>query len=168
VPDYFAHIINSTHPVTYRPLIGVSLFLLMMSVTYFKRMIQRRGQLSPYIQLGSLGLSLQWDCDAISDFATIYSCVPSTCAQNAILCIPIIPIIPSRQISVAIDNPLLVPSIPRLTSSSYLWNYVCAAHDIFTADNLQSNRCQCCSHLYKFGDGIQVTQVIGYCGEHQG
>jgi hypothetical protein len=80
----------------------------------------------------------------------------------------IIHIIPSRQIYVAIDNPSLVPSVSCLTSSSYLWNYVCAADNISHADNLQSNGCRCFSRLYKFRDRIQVTRVFRYCGEHQG
>jgi len=95
-------------------------------------------------------------------------CVPSTCAQNAILSLLIIHIIPSRQIYVAIDNASLVPSVSCLTTSSCLWNYVRAADDVSHTDNLQSNGCRCISHLYKFRDGIQVTRVFRYCGERQG
>ena len=88
----------------------------------------------------------------------------STYAQNAILSLLIIHIIPSRQIYVAIDNPSLVPSISCLTTSSYLWNYVRAADNISHAENLQSNGCWCFSHSYTFRDGNQVSQVFWYCG----
>src|SRR5882757_6142084 len=104
----------------------------------------------------------------MGDVAKISPRISSTCAQNAILSLLIIHNIPSRQIYVAIDNPSLVPSISCLTTSSYLWNYVRAADDVSDAENLQTNGCRCFSHLYKFQDGIQVTQVFRYCGEHQG
>jgi len=94
--------------------------------------------------------------------------IPSTCAQNAILSVLIILIIPSRQIYVAIDNPSLVPSVSCLTTSSYLRRYVRAAYDVSHAENLQSNGCRCFCHLYKFRDGIQVTRVFRYRGERQG
>ena len=66
------------------------------------------------------------------------------------------------------DNPSLIQSVSRLTTSSYLWNYVRAADDVSHTENLQSNCCQCFSHLYKFRDGIQVTRVFRDCGERQG
>jgi hypothetical protein len=94
--------------------------------------------------------------------------VPSTCTQNAILSLLIIHIIRSRQICVAMDNPSLVPSVSCLTTSSYLWNYVCAADDVSHAENLQSKGCWYLSHVYKFRDGIQVTRVFRYCDERQG
>jgi hypothetical protein len=75
---------------------------------------------------------------------------PSTCAQNAIFSLLIILNIPSFQINVAIDNPSHVPSVSRLTTSSYLWNYVRAANNVSHAENLQSNSCWYFSHLYKF------------------
>jgi len=80
--------------------------------------------------------------------------VPSTCAQNAILSLLIIHIIPSHQIYVAIDDPSLVLSVSCLTTSSYLWKYMWAADDVSHAETLQSNWCRCISHLYKFRDGI--------------
>jgi len=86
----------------------------------------------------------------MSDAAKISACIPSTRAQNAILSLLIIHLIPSRQIYVAIDNPSLVPSVSCLTTSSYFWNYVLKANDDSHAENLQSNGCQCFSHLYKF------------------
>jgi len=107
--------------------------------------------------MGSLGTHLHRDCNAMGDAVKISPCVPSTCAQNAILSLLIIHIIPSRQIYVAIDNPLLIPSISCLTSSHYLWNDMGAANNISHAENLQSNGCWRFSHLYKFRDGIQVT-----------
>jgi hypothetical protein len=66
---------------------------------------------------------------------------PATSVQNAILSLLIMPIIPSRQIYVAIDNPLLVPSISYLTTSSYIWNYGCAADDVSLTENFQGNGC---------------------------
>jgi len=96
-------------------------------------------------------------CKAMSDAAKISPRIPSTCAQIATLSLLIIHIIPSRQIYVAIDNPLLVPSVSCLTTSSYLWNHVRAAYDVSHAENFQSNSCRCFFHLYKFRDGIQFT-----------
>jgi len=115
-----------------------------------------------------LSLLIIWDCKAMGDAAKISPRVPSTCAQHAILSFLIIHIIPSRQIYVAIDNPLLVPSVSCLGTSSYVWNYVHAADDVSHAENLQSNGCLCFSHVYKFRDGIQVTRVFRYCGERRG
>jgi len=126
------------------------------------------GQLWPYVGMGSVGTHLHRDCNAMGDAAKPSPRVPSTCAQNAILFLLIIHIIPSRQIYVAIDNPSLVPSVTCHTTSSYLWNYLRASDDVSHAENLQSNCCRCFSHLYKFRDGIQVTRVFRYCGERQG
>ena len=100
--------------------------------------------------MGSLGTRLHWNCNAMGDAAKTTPRVPSTCAQNAILSLLIIRMIPSRQIYVAIDNPSVVPSVSCLTTSNYLWNYVRAADDVCHAENLQSNGCRCFSHLYKF------------------
>ena len=104
----------------------------------------------------------------MGDAVNISPRVPSTCAQNAILSLLIIHIIPSGQIYVAIQNPSLVPSVSCLTTGSYLWNDVRAADNISHVENLQSNGCQCFSRLYKFRDGIQVTRVFRYCGQRQG
>jgi len=112
----------------------------------------------------ALASGLQW----MGDIAKTSPRVPSTCAQNTILSLLIIHIIPTRQIYGAIDNPSLVPSVSCLTTRSYMWNYVCAADDVSHAENLQSNRCRCFSHLYKFRDRILVTRVFRYCGERQG
>jgi hypothetical protein len=89
--------------------------------------------------MGSLGTRMHLDCNAMGDVAKISPRVPSTCAQDAILSLLIIHIIPSRQIYVAIDNPSLVPSISCLGTSSYLWNYMRAADDVSDAETLQSN-----------------------------
>jgi hypothetical protein len=105
--------------------------------------------------------------NAMGDVAKISPCVPSTCAQNAILSAPIIQKFPSRQIYVAINNRSLVLSISCLTTNSYLWNSVHAADAVSDAENLQSNGCRCMSQLYKFRHGIQVTRVFSYCGERQ-
>jgi len=69
---------------------------------------------------------------------------------------------------VAIDIQSLTPSVYCRTTSSYHWKYVPAADNISHAENLQHNGWQCFSHLYKFRDGIQVTQVVSYYGAHQG
>jgi len=159
--------INTMRRVAYRPPIAVSRFLPALSVCYFKQTPWRCGQQWPYIGMGSLGTRLRQDCNAMGDAAKICPRVPSTCAQNAILSLLIIHIIPSCQISVAIDNPLLAPSISCFTTSSYLWNYVHAADDVSHAETLQSNGCRCLSHLYNLRDGILVTWVFRYCGERQ-
>jgi len=86
----------------------------------------------------------------MGDAAKISPHVLSTSAQNETLSAPIIPIIPSRQIDVAIDNSSLVPSISCLTTSSYLWNDVRSAYNIFPVENLQTNSSHCFSQLYKF------------------
>jgi hypothetical protein len=104
----------------------------------------------------------------MGDVPKISPCIPSTCAQDAILSLLVIHIIPSGQICVAIDNPKLVPSVSCLTTSSYLWNYVCAADSVSCAENLHNNSCRCISHLHKFRDGIKDTQGFRYCGERQG
>jgi len=62
--------------------------------------------------------------------------VPSTWEQNGIDSLPIIHIIPSQMIYVAIDNPSLVTSGSCLTSTSYLWNDVRAAENISHTENL--------------------------------
>jgi len=115
-----------------------------------------------------LSLLIIQDCKGMGDAAKISPHVPSTCAQNAILSLLIIHIIPSHQINVTIDNTSLIPSISCLTTSSYLWNNVCAADNVSHAENLHSNSGQCFSHLYKFWARIQVTWVFRYCGERQG
>jgi len=48
----------------------------------------------------------------MGDAVKFFPCVPSTCEHNAILSLLILHIIPSRQIYVTIDNPLLVLSGP--------------------------------------------------------
>jgi len=75
----------------------------------------------------------------MGDAAIITPRFPSTCAQNSIVPLLIIHIIPSPQIYLAIENPLLVPSVTCLATVNYLWNYVRAADNISHADNLQSN-----------------------------
>jgi len=129
--------------------------------------ISPRGT-SSCAQNAILSLLIIRDCKAIGDAAKISPRVPSTCTQNAILSLLIIQIIPSCQIYVAVDNLSLVPSVSCLTTSSYLWDGVRAANSISHPENLQSNSCRCFSQLYKFRDGIQITQVFRYCSERQG
>ena len=104
-----------------------------------------------------LSLLIMRDCMAMGDAGNNSPRVPSTCAQNTILSLLNIHSIPSRQIYVAIDNPLFIPSVSCLTPSRYLWKDVCAADNTSHTEILQSNGCRCISHLYKFQDGIQVT-----------
>jgi len=167
VGNYSAPGLNTMRCVAHRPPIADLPFPLPLSVSYFKWTLWRCGQLRSYLGMGSLGTRLGWDCNAMGDVAKISPRVPSNCAQNAILSLSIIHIIPSRQIYVAIDNPSRVPAISCLTTSSYLWNYVRIADDVSHAENLQSNGCRCFSQLYKFWDGIQVTRVLRYPGERQ-
>ena len=168
VGEYSVPGLNTTRCIAYRPPITVSLFLLTLSVSYVKWTLWHCGQLWPYVGMNSLGMRLHRDSNAIGDVPKISPRVPSTCAQNAILSLLIIHIIPSCQIYVAIDNPSLVLSVSCITTSCYLWNYVRAADDVSHAENLPSNGCRCFSHLYKFQDGIQVTWVLRYCGKRQG
>jgi len=101
----------------------------------------------------------------MGDVAKISPCVPSTCAQNALLSLLIIHIIPSPHTYMAIDNPSRVQSVSSITSSCYLWNHVRAADNESLAENLESNGCGWFSHWNKFRDGIQVPLVFRYCGE---
>jgi len=100
--------------------------------------------------------------------AKISPCVPSTSTQNAILSLLIIHIIPSRQIYVAMDNPSLVTSASCLSTTSHHWNELRVAENISHAENLRRHGYRCCSHLYKFWGGIQVTWVFSECGDSQG
>jgi len=168
VADYSAPGNITTRCVAYPPPIAVSPFLLPLSVSYLKRKLWRWGQMWHYVGIGSLGTHLHRNWNVMGDVVKICPRVPSTCAQNAILSLLIIHIIPSRQDYVAIDNPSLVPSLSCLTTSSYLWNYVHTADNCSHTENLQSNFGRCISHLDKFRDGIQVTRVFRFCCESQG
>jgi hypothetical protein len=114
--------LNTTHRVVYRPPIAVGLVLLALSVFYCKRKFLRWEQPWPYIRMGLLGMRVVLDSNVMGDIAKISPRVPSTFALNAILSLLITHINSSRQIYVAIDNSLLVPSVPCLTTSSSLWN----------------------------------------------
>jgi len=72
----------------------------------------------------------------MGDAAKTTPCDPSASTHNAIHCLVIIHIIPSRQIYVAIDKPSLVPSISCHSDSNYSLNYVLAADDLCDAENL--------------------------------
>jgi len=168
VADHSAPSLNTPCRVAYHSPIAVSPVVPALSVFYFKRTLWRWVQLWPYVGMGSLVILMDVDCNAMGDVANISPRIPSSCVQNAILSLLIIPIIPCRQIYVTVDNPSLVPSVSWLPTSSYSWNYVCASDDVCHSDNFQCNGCQCFSHLYKFWDGIQVTWVFRHCGVHQG
>jgi hypothetical protein len=92
--------------------------------------------------MGSLGTRWDQDCNAMGDTAKTTPHVPSITAQNAILSLLIIHIIPSHQIYVAIDNPSLVPSISCPTTSNDLWNSLRAADNVSHVENLLSNGCR--------------------------
>ena len=94
--------------------------------------------------------------------------LPSTCAQNSILSLLIIHIIPSCQIYVAIDNPFFDASSSCATTCSNFLNDVRAVDNMSHDDRFQRSGGQCISHLYKIRNEIQVTLVLGYCGERQG
>jgi hypothetical protein len=111
--------------------------------------------------MSSLGTGFNRDRNAMGETAKTTPHVPSTSAQNAILSLLIIHIIPSCQIYVAIDNPSLVPSISCLTTSSYLWNYLRAADNVSHAENLQSNSCQCFLTCTNFEMGSQLPESSG-------
>jgi len=155
--DYSSPSCNSTCRIPALSLIAVSLFVLVLSVSKFKRSHWRCGQLSPYVGMGSLRTGLCRDCNAMGDAVAVSPRVSTTCTPNAILSLIIIHMIRSCQICVSIDNPSHVLSISCLTTSSYLWNDVGAAYNVSHAENMQNNGCWCFSHLYKFRDGIQVT-----------
>jgi len=74
----------------------------------------------------------------MGDTAKTYLCVDSTFVHNAILSLLIIHIITCHQIYGDINNPLLVPPISCLTSTSYLSNYVHSANNVSHAANLHS------------------------------
>jgi len=118
--DYSAPGLNTTQRVTSRPPIAVSPYLLALSVSFFKWTLWRCGQLWSYVQMESLGTRLHRDCNAMGDFVKISPRVSSICAHNAILSLPIIHIITSRQMYVAVENPSLIPSVFCLTTRSYL------------------------------------------------
>ena len=160
--------VHAMHRVAFHPAIAVSLFLLTLSVSDFKQTLWKCGLLWPYVGMSSVGTRLHWDCDAMSDAAGISPPVHSTYTPNVILSVMIIHIIPSRQINLAIDDPLLVPSVTCYSTGSYLWNDSCAADDVSHWENLKCIGCRCFSHLYKYWPGIQVTRVCTYCGECQG
>jgi len=125
------------------------------------------GKIFPHVpftcaQNAILSLLILRDCKTMGDARNISSSVPSTCMENAIPSFLMIHIIPSRQIYIAIDNPLCVPSVSCRATSRYLWNDVRAADNISHTENLQSNSCRCFSHLYKFRDVIKVTRVFKY------
>jgi len=85
VADYSAPGVNTTRRVVYRPPITVSLSLRILSVSCFKQSLWHCGQLWQYVGMGSLGMRLHQDSNAMCDAANISPRVPSTCAQNAIL-----------------------------------------------------------------------------------
>jgi len=167
VADYSAPRHNTTRCVAYRPPIAVSLYLLTLLVSYFEWTVWRCGQLWPYVGMGSLGTPLRRHSNAMCDVEIISPCIPSTCAQNAIFSLLIIHNIPSPHIYVAIDNRSLVLSVSCHTTSSALWNLMCATEDVSHAANLQCNGCRYFSYFYKFRDVILVSRVFRYCGERR-
>jgi len=160
VADYSTPSVNTMHRIVYCPPITVSPFLFAQSVSYYKRKLWHCDQLWPYIRISLLGMCLDRDWNAMGDIAKISPRVPFNCAQNAILSLLIIHVIPSRQIYVAFNNPSLILSVSCLNAGSFLWNYVHVANNASHTKNLQNNGCRCYSHLYKFQAWIQVTWVF--------
>jgi len=167
VAAYSAPGSNMTCRIADRPPIAVSQFLLALSVYYYTLTLWCRGQLWPHGEMGSFGMRLHRDCNAMGNGVKTLPRINSTSARNAILSLVIIHIIPSHQIYVTIHNPSLVPSIFCLTTSSYPWYYVRAADDVTHSDHWQSNGYRCFPHLYTFRDGIQPTWVFRLFGERQ-
>jgi hypothetical protein len=118
--------------------------------------------------MSSFSTSLLPLCNTMANTARLFPRVPSTHAQNAILSLRIIHIIPSRQIYVAIDNPTLIPSISRFTTICFPQNYASGANNVSHVENMPHNSCLCFFHRYKFRDGILVTRVFRDCGERLG
>jgi hypothetical protein len=80
--------------------------------------------------MSSLGMRLHRNYNVMGDSTKTASCVPSTSMHNVILCILILHIVPNCHIYVAIDNPLLVPSVSCVNSCSYHSNFVRVADDV--------------------------------------
>jgi len=141
VADYSAPGLITTRHIAYHSPIAVSPDLLTLSVSYCTRTLWRWGQLWPYFWMQWLGTRMHLDCNVMGDVTKITPRVASTCAQHAIFSLPIIYLIPSHQIDIAIDNPSVVPSVSSLTTSSYLWNYVDVADDVSHTENLKCDGC---------------------------
>ena len=146
VAAYPSPSVNTTCRIADHPPIVASLFLLAVSVSYFKQTLWRCGKLWPYIGMGWLGTCLHRNCNAIGDALKATPSVPSTCLQNAILSLLIVHNIPSHQVYVAIENPSVVLSDSCLTTSSYLWNHMHAADIASHAEDFWSNVCRYMSH----------------------
>jgi len=112
---------------------SVGFILLMHTLALWPTVTTRRNGLIVYVT------GLHRDHNGAGDAAKISPRVPSTCAQNTILSLLIIHIIPSAQIYVAIYNPSLVPSVLCLTTTSYLWNDMHAADNVFYAENAEKH-----------------------------
>jgi len=168
VAGYYAPGVETMHHVAYLPLIAVSLFLHTLLVSYVKLTLQYCGKLSPSIGMGWLGTRLHRNCNVMGEAAKISLHIHSTCVQSAILSLLIRQIIPSGQRYTTVNNPLLVLSVSRLSTNSYLSFYVCAADNVSNREILHSNGCWCFSQLYKFQDRIQITWIFRNCGELQG
>jgi len=159
--DYCAPGINSARRVSSRPLIAVSVFLLILLVSNFKRSLWCCGQLWPYFGMGSFGTRLHRNCNAMGDPAKISPCVPSTCAHNAILSWLIIwdckemgdaakisPRVPSTCAPNAIHSLLIINIIPSrqiyvaidnpslIPSISCLTTSSYLSNDVCTANNI--------------------------------
>jgi hypothetical protein len=119
------------------------------------------GQLSPYVGLGSLGTRLHRECNAMGDVAKATPHIPSTSAQNGILSLPIIHIITSCQIYVAIDNASLVPYVSFLTICCYPWNSVRAADDLSHAETGKATSTGGCLTWTNFQTGSKLPEFPG-------
>jgi len=105
VDDYLVPGVNIMRCIAYHPPFAVSPFLLTLLLFHCQGTLWPCGQLRPYVEIGSLGAGLHWDCNVMGDTATISPRVPSTCPQYPILYSLIIHILSSLQIYVGIDKP---------------------------------------------------------------
>jgi hypothetical protein len=151
----------STCHIPFYPLIGVSLYLLVLSVSNFTQALWRCGQLFPYIGMGSLGTRMRWDCNAMGEAVKISPCVPSTHTNDGILSFLIIHITPGLNVYLGTDDPSLAPSVSCLTTSGYLFNYVCTADIVSHAENLKSKGCRCVLTCTNFKIGSKLPECSG-------
>jgi hypothetical protein len=96
---------------------------------------------------------------AMGDAAQTSPRARSTCANNAILCLLLVHVIPRRQIYVASDNPSLIPSISCLKTSCYLWNSMHAADHGFHAETFEKTTAGAFVTCTKFEAGRQLPEL---------
>jgi hypothetical protein len=131
VAGYSVPGINTMHQVTYHPPITALLFLLALWVSCYDQTHWHSGQLWQPVGMCSFGMCLHRNCNEMGKAANNSPCIPSTCLHSAILSLLILHIIPSNQMCVGIDNPLLVLFVSCLTMSSKLCKHFDVQPTIF-------------------------------------